>query len=152
MSHLVTGAFLHLACAARVSIEGHICKGQTGHLSLPVMTGPVILTPTPADEEPNSGDSTSGNPRAGPGAPPRMALVDLVLEGHKSLAWPCVLGDYDPGFLCHTQDVLNCSHWGPMVRVCCLQGRLPWALDERDTWLFVVLGWVSGVQRCMGLP
>lgn len=41
-----------------------------------------------------SGDLTFRSLCAGPGVLARVTLVVLVLEGHKSLAWPCAMGDY----------------------------------------------------------
>lgn len=84
-----------------------------------------------------------------PGAPTTVTLAVLVLKGPKSLAWPCALGDYVLVTLgLYVTCRRPCSHWELMIRVC-HKRRLPWALG---TWLFKVLGWVSGIQRHVRVP
>lgn len=114
----------------------HLQRADRSPVAVPGMAQPAWLPPQLRTQKPRSGDATFRHLCAGLGALARVTLAIIVLEGHKSLPWPCALGDYalgDPGFLCHTQGTLNCIPWGPMIRVRCPQRMLLWALGERGT-------------------
>lgn len=118
----------------------HLQRADRSPVAGPGMAQPAWLPPQLRTQKPSSGDSTFRHLCAGLGALARVTLAIMVLEGHKSLIWPCALGDYVLEILCHTQGTLN---WRPMIRVRRPQRMLLSVLGERGTRLPMVLGWVS---------